>query len=81
MQTISRGDDIVSSDGPLWKTWRSAFNPGFSVSHIMTMMPGIVDDVATFARILHEKAVTNELFRMEHLATRLTVDVIGRVVL
>ncbi|THX70218.1 cytochrome P450 [Aureobasidium pullulans] len=81
MQTISRGDDIVSADGPLWKTWRSAFNPGFSVSHIMTMMPGIVDDVATFARILHEKAVTNELFRMEHLATRLTVDVIGRVVL
>ncbi|TIA28751.1 cytochrome P450 [Aureobasidium pullulans] len=81
MQTISRGDDIVSADGPLWKTWRSAFNPGFSVSHVMTMMPGIVDDVATFARILHEKAVTNELFRMEHLATRLTVDVIGRVVL
>ncbi|KAL2031486.1 hypothetical protein VTO58DRAFT_106837 [Aureobasidium pullulans] len=47
----------------------------------MTMMPGIVDDVATFARILHEKAVTNKLFRMEHFATRLTVDVIGRVVL
>jgi hypothetical protein len=47
----------------------------------MTMMPTIVDNVATFARILQQHAVNNELFRMEHHATRLTIDIIGKVVL
>lgn len=47
----------------------------------MTVMPAIVDNVATFAQILQKHAVDNKLFRMEHHATRLTIDIIGRVVL
>ncbi|KAK6003930.1 hypothetical protein QM012_008780 [Aureobasidium pullulans] len=81
LSTISGGDDMLSSDGPQWKVWRSAFNPGFSVAHLMTMVPTIVDNVATFAQILHNHAVNNELFRMEHHATRLTIDIIGKIVL
>jgi cytochrome P450 len=81
LSVITRGGDMLTSDGPQWKIWRSAFNPGFSVAHLMTMMPTIVDNVATFARILQEHAINNELFRMEHHATRLTIDIIGKVVL
>ncbi|KAG9516228.1 cytochrome P450, partial [Aureobasidium melanogenum] len=81
LSVISGGGDMLSSDGPQWKVWRSAFNPGFSVAHLMTMMPTIVDNVATFAQILHKHAVNNELFRMEHHATRLTIDIIGKIVL
>jgi cytochrome P450 len=81
LSVITGGGDMLTSDGPQWKIWRSAFNPGFSVAHLMTMMPTIVDNVATFAQILHKHAVNNELFRMEHHATRLTIDIIGKVVL
>ncbi|KAH0351541.1 cytochrome P450, partial [Aureobasidium melanogenum] len=81
LSVISGGGDMLSSDGPQWKVWRSAFNPGFSVAHLMTMMPTIVDNVDTFAQILHKHAVNNELFRMEHHATRLTIDIIGKIVL
>lgn len=72
---------MLTSDGAQWKTWRSAFNPGFSAAHLMTVMPAIVDNVATFAQILQKHAVGNKLFRMEHYATRLTIDIIGKVVL
>lgn len=72
---------MLTSDGAQWKIWRSAFNPGFSVTHLMTVMPAIVDNIATFAQILQKHAVDNKLFRMEHHATRLTIDIIGRVVL
>ncbi|KAI4754165.1 cytochrome P450 [Aureobasidium sp. EXF-3400] len=81
LSVITGGGDMLTSDGPQWKIWRSAFNPGFSVAHLMTMMPTIVDNVATFAQILQKHAVNNELFRMEHHATRLTIDIIGKVVL
>lgn len=72
---------MVASEGQDWKTWRSAFNPGFSNAHLMSVMPAIVDDVSILCNILEEKARGNQLFRMEHFATRLTIDIIGKVVL
>ena len=81
LSVITGGGDMLTSDGSQWKIWRSAFNPGFSVAHLMTMMPTIVDNVAIFAQNLQKHAINNELFRMEHHATRLTIDIIGRVVL
>ncbi|GAB7354358.1 hypothetical protein MBLNU459_g4865t1 [Dothideomycetes sp. NU459] len=78
---IAGRDNMVVSEGQQWKTWRGAFNPGFSASHLMTLMSGIVDDVSVFRDILEQRARTNELFRMEHLATRLTIDIIGNVIL
>lgn len=80
-RALTGGGDMVASDGPQWKTWRSAFNPGFSSSHLMTLMPLIVEDVNKFIRILRDHAVSNEPFRMERHATRLTIDIIGKVVL
>lgn len=73
--------NLVTYYGQQWKTWRSAFNPGFSFAHLMTMVPGIVDDVSVFCEILEQKARTNELFRLEKHATRLTIDIILKVVL
>lgn len=72
---------MVAADGPEWKTWRSAFNPGFSAAHLMTLMPIIVDDVEVFCKILEQRAAEDRPFRMEHLATRLTIDIIGKIVL
>lgn len=81
LSVITGGGDMLTSDCPEWKVWRSAFNPGFSVAHLMTMMPTIFDSVATITHILHKHAINNELFRMEHHATRLTIDIIGKIVL
>lgn len=81
MQHIGGPGNLVSSEGAEWKKWRSAFNPGFSANHLMSLVPAIVDDVLIFKDILTKHAEKNDLFRMERAATTLTVDIIGRVVL
>lgn len=74
-------DDMVSSNGGLWKRWRTMFNPGFSSQHLMTLVPGIVDDVQVYVEKLNEHADKDDVFRLEEETTRLTIDVIGKVVL
>jgi len=81
MQHLGGPGNLVSSEGAEWKKWRSAFNPGFSANHLMSLVPAIVDDVLVFNEIMTKHAKNNDLFRMERATTNLTVDIIGKVVL
>lgn len=81
MQHIGGPGNLVSSEGAEWKKWRSAFNPGFSANHLMSLVPAIVDDVLVFNDIMTKHAENNDLIRMERALTSLTVDIIGKVVL
>lgn len=81
VQHIGGPGNLVTAEGGEWKKWRSAFNPGFSATHLMTLVPLIVDECAIFRDILTERAGKRQLFRMEQATTRLTVDIIGKVVL
>lgn len=72
---------LVSIDGPEHKKWRAIFNPGFSSVHLMTLVDGIVDDAMVFLSVLSKYADSGEIFHLEDALTKLTVDVIGRVVL
>jgi len=73
--------NMVSLEGSHWKNLRSMFNPGFSPSHLMTLVPYIVDAGMVFYDVIKEKAQTGELFELEEYATRMTIDIIGKVVL
>ena len=73
--------DLVTMDGDMWKKWRAIFNPGFSSSHLMTLIPGILKDTLTFCDILREHVQKGDLFQMEDSTVNLTVDVIGRIAL
>lgn len=73
--------NLVSMDGLEHKRWRAIFNPGFSNGHLMTLVDGIVDDSLTFMDVLSEHAKKKDVFLLEEVATRVTVDIIGRVVL
>ncbi|KAF8861636.1 cytochrome P450 [Acephala macrosclerotiorum] len=67
--------------GPEWKKIRSLFNPGFAASHLQTLVPTIVDDVLIFQTILGELADKGEVTQIEEPLTRLTVDIMGHVIL
>ena len=73
--------NMVSVEGATWKNLRTMFNPGFSATHLMTLVPYIVDSSLVFYDVLRQKAETNELIGLEELGTRLTIDIIGKVVL
>ncbi|KAK4621296.1 Cytochrome P450 monooxygenase [Fulvia fulva] len=73
--------DMISADGHEWNKWRKMFNPGFSSQHLMSLVPGMVDDVLVYIEKLNDHAARKQVFRLEEDTTRLTVDVIGKVTL
>jgi cytochrome P450 len=73
--------NMVSAEGRVWKQQRAMFNPGFASNHLMTLVPYIVDSSLVFYDVLKKHAESNELCELEELATRLTIDIIGKVVL
>ena len=73
--------DLVTMEGPMWKRWRTIFNPGFSASHIMTLIPAMVEETQIFRGILLRAAEKAEVSQLERATLNLTVDVIGQVVM
>ena len=78
---LTRNKDIVTLEGQAWKQWRSVFNPGFSASHLILLVPEILKEISTFCEILRERAEAGELFPLEETTVNLTMDTIGKVVL
>ncbi|KAI1775371.1 cytochrome P450 [Hypoxylon cercidicola] len=74
-------NNMVSLEGARWKSIRSMFNPGFSPTNIMNLASVIVDASLTYCEVIQTKAETGELFELEDYLTKLTIDIIGRVVL
>ena len=74
-------NNLVSMEGQLWKTWRGIFNPGFSANHLMTLVPGIVENTLIYCDHLCKHAEKGGLFQMEEMTTKLTVDIIGKIIL
>src|SRR3569833_3441826 len=46
MKPLTGNLDIVSSEGPAWKTWRVRLQPGFSHKNIISLVHAILDEVA-----------------------------------
>lgn len=78
---LSHGLDLVTSNGQLWKTWRSIFNPAFSSKNIQSYVPMMLEEFNVFKTKLESFAATGETVRMDRHAMALTVDIIGHAVL
>ncbi|RJE23812.1 Cytochrome P450 [Aspergillus sclerotialis] len=72
---------MLIQNGAEWKELRTMFRAGFSKQHLMTLVPMMVDHILVFSERLNDIAERQVVCQMEDLATKLTVDVIGRVVL
>ena len=81
MRPLAENKDLVSLEGQPWKQWRNVFNPGFSASHLINLVPQIAKEVSTFREILRERAQVGDLFLLEEATVNLTMDTIGRVAL
>lgn len=74
-------NNIAAANGSIWKKARTIYNPGFAVSHLMTVISTIIEDVMTFHAVLEEHANSNDVIDLEAVAMKLSFDVIGRLVL
>ncbi|KAK0716123.1 cytochrome P450 [Lasiosphaeris hirsuta] len=65
--------------GEDWKRLRKVFNPGFAPSHLITLLPAILDKTDIFLEHLDLYAKTGEEFLLNKLLINLTFDIIGAV--
>ena len=79
VELLTGEGSMVTTNGPFWKKWRTIMNPGFAASHLITLVPAILDECRVFCETLSGHAKKKEVFRMETTATHLTIDIIGRV--
>ncbi|KAL9109700.1 MAG: hypothetical protein Q9227_005738 [Pyrenula ochraceoflavens] len=79
--SLTGPQSIFFAEGETFKYIRSIFASGFTASHLMTLVPALVDDVTVFNEILACLSETGEMFQMVKIAASLTMDIIGRVVL
>lgn len=73
-------ESIFSLHGKEWQQQRAWFAPAFSLSHLLALVPGMVEEVLIFKESLTKFAVSNETFSMADELVKLTMDVIGRSV-
>lgn len=81
MKPMTGGMDLTTLEGREWKFWRSVFNPGFSIQHLMTMVPQMVEEISVFCELLKDRARTDKLVFLDPLTINLNLDIIGRLVL
>lgn len=81
MRPMTGGNDMIAMEGKEWRTWRNVFQPGFKSGHLMKLVPEMVNEMSIFCDILRDLAKKQEIFLMDLVATKLTLDIIGRVAL
>jgi cytochrome P450 len=73
--------NLLTLEGNVWKKWRSIFNPGFAASHLLSLVPGIVELSLIFCDTMSRYADAGVIFSLEHEAAKLAFDIIGKVTL
>lgn len=81
-QSLCGGPNLFTMPELVWKPWRQTFNPGFSASYMIELVPQIAAEAKVFSEILRQKAQESfEVTLLENLTLKLTVDVIMAVVM
>jgi cytochrome P450 len=76
---LTGGKNLFTMPEAAWKPWRSLFNPGFSSSYMLELVPAIAKETKVFHDILQQHAGSSAIVQLENLTLKLTVDVIGAV--
>jgi len=72
---------MLLTEGTLWKRTRSLFNTGFAQTHLMTLIPSIVDDAVTFRANIEKASESGDMIFLEEFAALFAFDVIGHTIL
>jgi cytochrome P450 len=80
-QPIVGGPSLITMNDAQWKVWRSLFNTGFSASHMLSLVPSLVDSVDVFCEQLQKHVDDGGIILLDDMAMRLTMDIITKTTL
>ncbi|EED11475.1 cytochrome P450 monooxygenase, putative [Talaromyces stipitatus ATCC 10500] len=72
---------ILSAEGDKWKALRRTFNHGFSLQHLLTLLPTILNKTMIFVKHLDRLSESGAEKSLVSLTVNLTYDIIGAVIL
>lgn len=78
---ITGGPALFDMSPVEWKPWRAFFNPGFGGTNLLTHVPHMVEETLVYRDILTKHALEKNVFQLNNVTLRYTMDIIGRVVL
>ncbi|CAG8959468.1 hypothetical protein HYFRA_00001366 [Hymenoscyphus fraxineus] len=78
---LTGGESLFDMSVEAWKPWRAMFNLGFSAANLLTHVPGLVEETLVYREILAEHAKKGDVFQLDKITLRFTMDLIGRSVL
>jgi hypothetical protein len=58
---------MVAVSGDYWRKVRKMFNPAFAVSHLETLVPGIVEESMVFVDLLTKGAKNGDILHLGDL--------------
>lgn len=84
MKPLTDLRDLATTEGEVWKSWRSRFNPVFSSKNLRAIVPALIEEVLVYVDVLESRAGDNggwgSVFRLEDITTNLTFDVVLRAI-
>ncbi|KAG5292726.1 sterigmatocystin biosynthesis P450 monooxygenase StcS [Histoplasma ohiense] len=81
LKPITGGSTLLDMEEKEWKPWRGIFNKAFHSDRVMSLVPGIVQEVFIYSQTLRGLAETGELCFLDPITLRFTIDVIGKTIL
>jgi cytochrome P450 len=80
-QPFTHAKDLVNMEGAERKRWRAIFNPGFSTRNLMSLVPAVLEEAGVFIDLLKGFARSGEIIEFDKYATKMGMDITGRMVL
>jgi cytochrome P450 len=81
LRPLAGGVSLFDMSADEWRPWRAVFNKGFASAHVLSLVPGMVDECLVYRQKLRQHARDKAMFFLDPLTLRLTMDFIGRTVL
>ena len=78
---ICGGPNLFDVPEHKWRPWRAVFAKGFSPDHILSLVPGIVEDTLVYCETLEGLALNKTMFHLDPITLRFTIDAIGKAIL
>ena len=78
---ICGGPNMFDLPENKWKPWRAIFSKAFSGDHVLSLVPGMVDETAVYCDTLRALALKKAMFYLDSITLRFTIDAIGTTIL
>jgi len=80
-QPMCGGPSLLDTNGHEWKYWRGLMKPGFAPGYVMSKAHHFIDSGDVFIGILENKAKEGDIFQLEVIAMRFTLESIIKIAL